>query len=223
MIDKMKKPFWIVLFCMLLASCTPSETVVQTAIAQTQTAAPTATATGLSNEALVQTAVVQTLTPAAALVSTASGYQIQTAVIQTLTAIVPTQTNTPLISPTPLTPTPTITNTHGPWPTITNTVEPFVPSGPITLMSIEDNGNNKIVLNWQADGSFPNGFCVVWSSLTSEPVYPDDYWVRFADGHARSGVVEVLQAKTYYYRICEPDGSGDSCANYSNTVQFTNQ
>lgn len=225
-IHKIEKTLLIFGLCMILACCTPAETIVQTAIAQTQAAAPTNTATGLSNQALVETAVAQTLTPAAAAaamaVSIASGEQIQTAVVQTLTALVPTQTVTPLISPTPVTPTPTITNTHLPWPTITNTVEPFIPSGPITLTNIVDNGGNQVSLTWQADGSFVNGFCIVWSGIHSEPSYPDDYWARF-NGHARSAVVEVLQSGSHYFRIGEMDAGGDRCINYSNIVPFTNQ
>lgn len=221
-ITKIEKTLLISLLCMILVSCTSAETIVQTAIAQTQTAAPTATATGLSNESLIQTAVDQTLTPVAATASTAAGYQIQTAVIQTLTALAPTQTATPLISPTPLTPTPTITNTHIPWPTITNTIEPFVPSGPLTLISVKNGGNNRVLVNWQAEGSFLNGFCVVWSATHSEPVYPDDYWARFPDGHARSAVVDIIQAEPYNFRVCEIEAGGKNCINYSNTIQLTN-
>lgn len=220
---KLEKPLLLFLLCTLLTACTPAETLVQTAIAQTQTAAPTHTATGLSQEALAQTAVDQTLTPAAAAVSTAAGYQIQTAVAQTLTAVVPTQTATPLISPTPLTPTPTITNTPMPWPTITNTVEAFVPSGAITLVSAEDGGDNKVYVSWLAEGSFVDGFIVVWSATNTEPAYPGDYWNRFPDGHTRSAVVDVLQTETYYFRVCEYDAGGDHCDNYSNTVHFTNK
>ncbi len=222
-IIKTVKTLFVLLLFVIPASCTPGETVVQTAIAQTQAAAPTATATGLSHEALVATAVAQTLLSESAAASTASGYQIQTAVVQTLTAIVPTPTHTPLVSPTPVTPTPTITQTHAPYPTITNTPEPFVPSGPITLQSLADGGDNKVSVNWQAEGSFLGGFCVVWSSTNSEPTYPNDYWHRFPDGHTRSAVVEVNMNVNYYFRVCEFDLSGNYCKNYSNVVQFNNQ
>ncbi len=217
------KSFFILLLFIILASCTPKETPVQTTVTQTQADAPTATDTGLSNQAIIQTAVAQTLTPAAAAAATTSSFQIQTAVIQTLTAMVPTQTETPLISPTPVTATPTITNTHIPWPTITNTTAPFVPSGPISLLSLADGGDNKVLVNWQAEGSFLGGFCVVWSSTNSEPTYPNDYWHRFPDGYTRSAVVEVNMSVTYYFRVCEFDLSGNYCKNYSNTVQFNNQ
>lgn len=208
---------------LILAACTPTESVVQTAIAKTLTAAPTASPTGMSNQELIQTAVIQTLTPAAATASAGSSSQIQTVVIQTLTAIVPTQTATPLISPTPLTPTPSITSTHKPWPTITNTPEPYIPSGPITLTDVIDMGNNSLRLNWQAQGSFPDGFYVLWSPSNSEPSYPNDYWYYFVNGHARSGVIDVKQAKTYYFRVCEFNAEKKQCGNYSNAIQFTNQ
>jgi hypothetical protein len=220
-LNKMKIYFISLLFCLILAACTPSETIVQTAIVQTQNAVPTATSSEPGNQKIIQTAVAQTLTPAFGAVSTDSAYRIQTAVIQTLTAQVPTLTSTPQISPTPLTPTPTVTSTHAPWPTITNTIEAYVPSGPITLASVEDTGDNKARLTWQADGSFQNGFYVVWSPSNSQPAYPDDYWFYFANGHLRTAIVDVKQAKAYYFRVCELDTERKNCVNYSNAIQVT--
>jgi hypothetical protein len=220
-VNIIKKYFSTLLLCLILAACTPVETVVQTAIAQTQNAVPTATSVEPGNQKMIQSAVAQTLTPAFGAVSTDSGYRIQTAVNQTLTAIIPTQTPTPLISPTPLTPTPTLTSTHAPWPTITNTIEPYVPSGPITLSSVKDAGDYKAQLSWQAEGSFQNGFYVLWSANNSQPTYPDDYWFYFANGHIRTAVVNVKQGKAYYFRICEFDTDRKNCVNYSNVLQVT--
>ena len=216
---KMKIPVAALLLCLTLAGCAPAETVLQTAIAQTQAALPTATSSDPGNQSLIQTAVAQTLTPAAAAVSTTSADRIKTAVIQTLTALPPTWTPTPQVSPTPLTPVPSATATHAPWPTITNTVEAYLPSGPITLTRVEANGDNKANLTWQAEGSFQNGFYVVWSPANAMPAYPNDYWFYFANGHARTAVVDVKQAKTYFFRVCEFAADRKSCVNYSNAVQ----
>ena len=209
-----------VLLCLMLAACTPLETVVQTAIAQTQEAVPTVTITVLSDQNRIQTAVAQTLVPLA-MTSTVSSQRIPTAVIQTLTALAPTQTLVPPASPTPLTPIPTLTNTHVPWPTITNTPEAIIPSGPITLDSVEDNGNNQARLTWEAAGSFVDGLYVVWSPHNAQPAYPDDYWFYFASGHTRTAVVDVKQAGTYYFRVCEFTSDHKHCTNYSNAIQLT--
>ena len=217
----MKKFFANLILCLTLAACTPTEALVRTAIVQTQQAAPTVTETEISSQSLVQTAVAQTLTPAAATLSSDSSQRLQTALVQTLTSLPPTSTPTPQISPTPQTPSPTATVTHAPYPTITITTEPFIPSGPITLNSVEDTGDYKVRLTWQAEGSFPNGLYVVWSPKNSQPSYPDDYWTYFVNGHTRSGIVDVKQAKTYYFRVCEFDADRKHCINYSNVIQFT--
>ncbi len=216
--NKIKQALLLLLPGVLLAACAPTENLIQTAIVQTQTAAPTATATGLSLQDLLQTAVGQTLTPAIAALSTNSAQQMEAAVQQSLTASVPTATATPLISSTPTPPTPTITNTHGPWPTITNTPEPYIPSGPITLTKVEALGDNKVELSWEAEGSFFNGFAVVWSPSNAAPAMPDSYWYSFANGHMRSAEVDVKLAKTYYFRVCELNEKR-SCISYSNTIQ----
>lgn len=223
MIQKIKQSLLLLLFSITLVACTPTESVIQTAIVQTQTAAPTITPTERNIQELMQTSVAQTLTPAVAALSTSSAQQIEVSVMQTLTAIVPTATATPLISSTPTPLTPTVTSTHAPWPTITNTPEPYIPSGPITLTEVKNLGENRVRLSWQADGSFLNGFYVIWSSNEAEPAYPDSYWYYFSDGHIRSAEVEVKEAKTYYFRICEVDADHKNCASYSNVLQFAVQ
>ena len=207
----------IVLFSLLLVSCAPEETVIQTAIAHTQEAAITATQSEQGNQSRVLTAVAQTLTPMAAI----SSQNIQIAVIQTLTSIAPSQTQAPLFSPTVTTLTPTITLTRTPRPTITNTVEAAIPSGPITLTKVEDAGNEKASLSWEAEGNFLNGIYIVWSPSNAAPVFPTDYWNYFANGHIRSAAVDVKQGNTYYFRVCEVAHDGKQCINYSNAIQAT--
>lgn len=207
---------------LLLAACAPAENVVQTAVAQTMAAIPSATPTTPNIEEMVINAVNQTMTPMIAALSTFSSQQIETSVVQTLTAIVPTVTETPLISPTPLTPTPTITNTREPWPTITNTPEPFIPSGPITLAKIDNMEEYKVKLTWEAEGSFLNGFFVLWSD-SAEPTPDNSYWYYFSNGKTRSAVVDIKQAKTYNFRVCELNADRKTCIQYSNVIQFSVQ
>ena len=216
----MKKFPAILVLCFFLAACTPGESAIQTAVAQTRLAAPGTTPTLISNANLVQTAVAATLTPAAAAAAVESGLRIQAGVMQTLTALAPTITLTPRESPTPATPTPTLTLTHTPWPTITNTIEPFIASGPISLVNLQDSGSEKVLLTWQAEGSFEQGLYVVWSPANPEPAYPGDYWTYFPNGHTRSATVDVKTAKSYYFRVCEFAPDRKRCINYSNTLQL---
>lgn len=217
-----KSIFALFLLGSLLAACAPAESVLQTAVAQTMAAIPSATPTMPNIEEMVSNAVNQTMTPIVAAFSTFSAQQLETAVVQTLTAIVPTITETPLISPTPVTPTPTITNTHAPWPTITNTPEPFIPSGPITLAKIDNMEDYKVKLTWEAEGSFLNGFFVLWSD-SAEPTPDNSYWYYFSNGKTRSAVVDIKQAKTYNFRVCELNADRKTCIQYSNVIQFTVQ
>jgi hypothetical protein len=218
-----KQVFALFLLGLFLAACAPSESVVQTAVAQTMAAVPSATPTTPNIEEMVITSVNQTMTPIIAALSTFSSQQIETAVIQTLTAIVPTITETPLVSPTPVTPTPTITNTHAPWPTITNTPEPFIPSGPITLAKIDNLDEYRIRLTWEAEGSFLNGFYVLWTDTSAEPTPDNSYWYYFSNGKTRSAEIDIKQAKTYNFRVCELDKNHKDCLQYSNVIQFTVQ
>ena len=209
--------FFLTTTICLLAACSPTETVVQTAIAQTQTAAPSATAAGPDAQSLMETTLPLTLMPAAATLLSQRDSQWQTAVVQTLTASIPTA------APTSETITPSVTATRKIWPTLTNTAIPYVSSGAMTIQSIEDAGDNKVRVNWDSPGSFLDGFYIVWSPGNAEPSYPNDYWYYFANGRARSVLVEVTQPGTYYYRVCEPANDGKHCINYSNAMQFTNQ
>ena len=90
-----KQIFVLFLLGSLLAACAPAESVLQTAVAQTMAAIPSATPTTPNIEEMVINAVNQTMTPMIAALSTFSSQQIETSVVQTLTAIVPTVTETP--------------------------------------------------------------------------------------------------------------------------------
>jgi hypothetical protein len=145
--------------------------------------------------------------------------RIQTAIAQTLAAqpspTLPADTSTPLPTETPVPPTPR------PKPTITPTHVVIIPSGPITITGMENVGSSTVQIDWQAEGSFVDGFKIVYSRKHPEPSYPDDLWVFIGTGSARSARVSIGQSDTYSFRVCEYIQNGDQCVNYSNVYQFT--
>lgn len=210
----MEKKLLFAVLIFILAGCSASPETVQTAIAQTQVAELNLTPT-TPQDVLVQTAVAQTevVTQTAQAMETAIEQRIATGVAGTLTAMPPAATATPAETATPAA---TETRTPQPRPSITNTSEPIIPSGPITLTSVTNEGSGKVKLTWEAEGSFVDGFVVVWATQNPEPAYPGDYWVYFGNGKNRSAVVDVKLANVYFFRVCEFVRSNGSCKNYSN-------
>jgi hypothetical protein len=206
------------LFIFILAACAPSADAVQTAIARTQAAAGTATGAVLGEEQRIQTGVAGTLSVVSTTTAAAAADEarIQTAIAQTQALqSSPTPFETPLPSETPLPPTPTRRPTLAP----TKTVMVVIPSGPIIITTMESIGNDTAAISWEAEGSFVNGFVIVYSKSHAEPAYPDDYWVRIRDGNARSAQVKVDISDTYSFRVCEVFADG-KCDNYSNVFQI---
>jgi hypothetical protein len=89
----------------------------------------------------------------------------------------------------------------------------------ITITGISNVSSGKATVAWNASGSFPNGFKVVWSDSTSSPVYPGNDYVYMSDGSTRSAQVTGTAGKKYYFRVCEY--LGGSCGVYSNSYEFT--
>lgn len=212
----MKKIFLAGICVMLLAGCSASPETVQTAIAQTQAAILNLTPT-VDPQIQIQTAIAETqaLTASAESLAATVESRIQTSVASTLTALPPAATSTPAATATPEA---TATMTYLPHPTITNTPEPFVPSGPITLLKVENQGNHTVKLTWEAEGSFLDGFYVVWSASNAEPNFNTDYWYYFSNGKLRSAIVDVKQSNVFNFRICEYKRSSQTCENYSNVI-----
>lgn len=204
----------IALCILVLTGCSATPETVQTAIAQTQAAEKDMSPTA-DQEIQIQTGVAQTLalTSTAEILATQIEERISTAVVGTLTALPPAATTTPAETATPIA---TETRTIQPRPSITNTTEPVIPSGPITLTSLENLGGGKVKLIWEAEGSFVDGFNVVWATTNPEPAYPNDYWVYFGNGNNRSAVVDVKLANVYFFKVCEFIRSRGTCENYSN-------
>jgi hypothetical protein len=101
---------------------------------------------------------------------------------------------------------------------LTNPVNPPV-NGQISILGIQNNENGKAVITWNASGSFPNGFIVVWSDTNTNPVFPGSDNVYLSDPGARSAQVFGIPGKTYNFRVCR--NTGTSCDIYSSSYKFT--
>ncbi len=116
-----------------------------------------------------------------------------------------------------------ITLAAAPVPTKTVSVAPTKTSAPTTgslsIIDIDDVSSGKAIFYWDAVGSFPNGFKIVWSASNYYPVYPGDTWLYVSDPSARSTYVTGTPGQKYYFRICQYlDGM---CKFYSDTREFT--
>jgi hypothetical protein len=109
--------------------------------------------------------------------------------------------------------------TEAPTEVITETpLPPDTSSISITGISAGDPGSASVT--WDASGSFPNGFKLVWSDSSHAPVYPGDNYQYLSDPGARSGSMTGLESgKTYYFRVCKY--TGDGCSNYSGVQTYT--
>jgi hypothetical protein len=83
------------------------------------------------------------------------------------------------------------------------------PSGSLSLLQV--GGKN---VEWELNGSAPNGYKLVWST-SENPVYPGSSAV-FYDKGASNGAIGASADGTYYVRVCMYTGSG--CINYSNQI-----
>lgn len=99
-------------------------------------------------------------------------------------------------------------------PTATTTVQ-----SSLVITGMNQLAAGKATMFWNATGSFPNGFKIVQSESNPQPVYPGDTWTYITDGSLRSATVTGTAGHTYYFRICQFDGS--ACKVYSPTYTFT--
>lgn len=88
----------------------------------------------------------------------------------------------------------------------------------ITITKIEDMGNGRAMVYWAANGDFPSGFQVVWSSTNQMPTYPQDTNAYYGDPAARNAIITGDVGKIYYVRICRM--VGNDCDMYSNLGIF---
>ena len=92
-------------------------------------------------------------------------------------------------------------------------------SASITITLVE-NGNTfgDAHVFWNASGTFPSGFKVLWSATNSSPVYPGDSNLLISDSGARSAIVHAQEGKSFYFRVCRYVNGG--CDTYSNVYTF---
>jgi hypothetical protein len=87
----------------------------------------------------------------------------------------------------------------------------------ILLMKGGDSG--KASITWEALGSFPTGFKIVYSKTSTTPTFGYDYHFVIGDGAARSAYVDGDPGTKYYYRICRWMNS--KCDLYSPVFTYT--
>jgi len=124
--------------------------------------------------------------------------------------------------------------------------EPTADTSTIYLLSVEaltPEDPTIAHLVWEATGSFPNGFKILWSSTINPPTYPDgmDGYNYISDPSATMGdTLPLNTGTTYYVRVCKYDvvtarlnnlgfllfstlntGSITTCTIYSNVLEYT--
>jgi hypothetical protein len=89
----------------------------------------------------------------------------------------------------------------------------------ITITSINELSEGVARIGWTAEGSFPNGFKIMYSKSTKTPSLSDSV-TTVSDGSARSGNITGDVNSTYYVQVCKVSSSG-GCSTYSQIEYFT--
>lgn len=92
------------------------------------------------------------------------------------------------------------------------------PDASIILTDIKETGPGRAIVSWDAIGSFPAGFAVVWTSEQRKPIYPRDEDAYIGDPNARSALISGQQGQVYMVSVCRY--VSDSCDIYSNLGIF---
>jgi hypothetical protein len=98
---------------------------------------------------------------------------------------------------------------------------PTATPGNVTIPSLTATyvATNKVNLTWTVNGTWNDGFKVVWSE-TANPVYPGNDYHYFSNSNQRSDTVTGLTAgKTYHFRVCLYNG--DCSTGYSTDKSVT--
>jgi hypothetical protein len=122
----------------------------------------------------------------------------------TATAAVPTATSA-LLPPPPIYYPPTATPYSGP---------PF-----IKISSITYAGSATATVTWQAYGSFPEGFLILYVKGTAVPTYGDYQYYSVPSGSKRSFTVYGTNDSTYTFVVCR--WTGTTCDMNSPAVRYT--
>jgi hypothetical protein len=87
-----------------------------------------------------------------------------------------------------------------------------IPEG-ITITEIEQLGFGRVKVHWVANGDFPSGFQVVFSSDHEDPTFQNDRHTYAQDPSARAAIISGDFDKIYYVRVCRY--IGNDCDSYS--------
>ena len=87
-----------------------------------------------------------------------------------------------------------------------------IPEG-ITITEIEQLGLGRVKVHWVANGDFPSGFQVVFSSDHEDPTFQNDRHTYAQDPGARAAILSGDFDKIYYVRVCRY--IGNDCDSYS--------
>jgi hypothetical protein len=103
-------------------------------------------------------------------------------------------------------------------------VKTFTFTSVITLTGISnasDTQEGAAQVKWDAQGNFPNGFKILYSTTVLKPTYPHTgvLDVTVNNGSARSGTFIGDPSTLYHVRICQIVNS--TCGVYSNVFNFT--
>lgn len=88
----------------------------------------------------------------------------------------------------------------------------------IVLTGVSAAGTGKAKVAWAANGSFSQGFAIVYSTSTTAPYVGGYPYYVVGDSAARSAYVDGTPGTVVYYRVCRYTGS--SCDVYSNTYTY---
>jgi hypothetical protein len=152
-----------------------------------------------------------TSVPATMAVDTATLAPTATAVATTVAA--PTETQIPPTkTPVPATKMPVATTVPGAY-NVGGT--PIQSTSSIVITNIQASGDTKAQVTWTTT----KGFRIYYSTSFKNPFFDGYAWYGISDTTARSAYVDGKAGTTYYYRICQYNGS--NCDFYSNSYTFT--
>ena len=106
--------------------------------------------------------------------------------------------------------------TETPVPVVVEPTPTATPDAAITITSVEQSGEGRAIVNWEAYGNYPSGYALVWTSEQRKPVYPDDSSSYAGDPNARSAMMSGEPGYVYVVRVCRVNVTG--CDLYSEPV-----
>jgi hypothetical protein len=99
------------------------------------------------------------------------------------------------------------------------TATPLPTGTPVSTLAMANTvlqGSNTIYVSWNADGSFPSGFQVLWSTTNFSPTFPGDSSTYISDPNGRTTTIQTQPGYNYYIRVCRYVNG--ACDLYSNVV-----